>query len=133
MDKLFNTGILKKDSTSVFLVSIIVIAVIIAYWRVLIQSELGPIWDTFDFLSNAMYFAGQGFGYVDYTRPPFFIYYFFSFRLGFISELTIYAVDAVFFVFGVVGLYLFFKLRFSSFQSFCLFNICYFPNRCILY
>lgn len=101
------------------LIFISVIAAIIAYWRVLIQSELGPIWDTFDFLSNAMYFAGQGFGYVDYTRPPFFSFITsLVFRLGFISELTIYAVDAAFFVFGVVGLYLFFKLRFSSFQSF---------------
>jgi 4-amino-4-deoxy-L-arabinose transferase-like glycosyltransferase len=119
VDKLFDTSRLKKDSTSVFLVLIVVIAVIIAYWRVIIQSELGPIWDTFDFLSNAMYFAGQGFGYVDYTRPPLFSFITsLIFRLGFISELTIFAVDGVFFVFGVIGLYLFFKLRFSPFQSF---------------
>lgn len=85
----------------------------------MIQIEIGPIWDTFDFLSNAFYFAGQGFGYMDLTRPPFlpFLTSLF-FRLGFVSDVTIYAMDGVFFVFGVIGLYLFFKLRFNSFESF---------------
>jgi 4-amino-4-deoxy-L-arabinose transferase-like glycosyltransferase len=119
VNELFDTSRLKKDSNSIFFVLIVVIAVIIAYWRVIIQLEVGAMWDTFDFLSNAMYFAGQGFGYADFTRPPFFSFITsLFFRLGFISELTIFAVDGVFFVFGVIGLYLFFKLRFSSFQSF---------------
>lgn len=108
-----------KHLNLLYLILISIIASLIAYWGVLIQSELGPVWDTFDFLSNAMYFAGHGFGYVDYTRPPFFSFITsLIFRLGFISELTIFALDGVFFVFGVIGLYLFFKLRFNSFQSF---------------
>ena len=83
-----------KHLNLLYLILISIIASLIAYWGVLIQSELGPVWDTFDFLSNAMYFAGHGFGYVDYTRPPFFSFITsLIFRLGFISELTIFALD----------------------------------------
>lgn len=81
--------------------------------------EIGPIWDTFDFLSNAMYFAGYGFGYMDMTRPPVvpFLTSLF-FRLGFISETPIFILDGIFYVLGVLGLYFFFKLRFSTLESF---------------
>ena len=72
-----------------------------------------------DFLNNAMYFAGQGFGHVDYTRPPFFSFMVaLVFRLGFISLQSIYIIDCIFFILGVVGLYQFFKLRFTPYYSF---------------
>ncbi len=75
---------------------LVLISSIIAYYRVIIQIGVGPIWDTFDFLSNAMYFAGQGFGYVDLTRPP--VLPFITsiiFRIGFISEVSIYLIDGL--------------------------------------
>jgi 4-amino-4-deoxy-L-arabinose transferase-like glycosyltransferase len=81
--------------------------------------EVGPIWDTYDFLSNAMYFAGQGFGYTDLTRPPFLPFLTsLLFRLGFVYESTIYYLDAFFLVFGAVGLYLFFRMKFEPIISF---------------
>ncbi|MCE7697952.1 MAG: glycosyltransferase family 39 protein [Methanobacterium paludis] len=81
--------------------------------------NIGPMWDTYDFLSDALLLAGKGTGYADLTRPlvlPFLTSLFF--RLGYISEATIFAIDGVFLVFGTVGLYLLFKLRFNDFMGF---------------
>lgn len=81
--------------------------------------NIGPAWDTYAFLINAEYFAGQSFGSVDFIRPVLlsFLTSLF-FRLGYVSEMTIFAIDGAFFVFGVIGLYLFLKLRFNNIQSF---------------
>lgn len=95
------------------------ISTLIIYFRIIIQIEVGPIWDTFDFLSNAMFFAGQGFGYTDLTRPPllpFLTSLFFS--LGYISELPIFILEGLFYILGAVGLYFLLKIRFSSLESF---------------
>jgi 4-amino-4-deoxy-L-arabinose transferase-like glycosyltransferase len=95
------------------------IVFIIAFNRVKIQMEIGPIWDTFDFLSNAIYFAGQGFGYVDLTRPPVLpLLTSIFFRLGFVSIEPIFILDGIFYIIGVLGLYLLLKLRFNSLESF---------------
>ena len=85
----------------------------------MIQMNIGPAWDTYAFLINAQYFAGQNFGSVDLIRPVLlsFLTSLF-FRLGYVSEVTIFAVDGAFFVFGVIGFYLFLKLRFNDIQSF---------------
>jgi hypothetical protein len=119
LDKILIKDFLEKKSNLLYFIIIVIIAVLIIYWRILIQVETGPLWDTIDFLSNAMYFAGQGFGYADFTRPPFFSFIVsLFFRLGFISQLTIYIVDCIFFIFGVIGLYQFLKLRFRPYYSF---------------
>ncbi|MGC9516941.1 MAG: glycosyltransferase family 39 protein [Methanomicrobiales archaeon] len=103
-------------------VSLLIILTIIVSWityqRVLIQINIGPDWDTFAFLANAMEFAGKGFGYTEPHRPPFlsFITSLF-FSLGYVDESTIFFVDGVFFVLGAIGLYLLFKLRFDTIQS----------------
>jgi 4-amino-4-deoxy-L-arabinose transferase-like glycosyltransferase len=85
----------------------------------MIQIEIGPIWDTCDFLSNALLFAGQGIGYTDLTRPPVlpFLTSLF-FRLGYVSPAAIFVLDGVTFVFGVIGFYLLLNARFNSMQSF---------------
>ena len=85
----------------------------------MIQINLGPIWDTYDFLSNALVFAGQGIGYADLTRPPFlsFLTSLF-FRLGYVSPTVIFALDGAIFVFGVIGFYLLLKIRFNDIESF---------------
>lgn len=84
-----------------------------------IQINVGPGWDTFAFLANALEFAGKSIGYAESERPPFlsFLTSLF-FRLGYVSETTIFFVDGALFVVGAIGLYLFFKLRFDSIQSF---------------
>lgn len=119
MDKILIKNFLEKNSNLLYFIIIVVTSLLLSYWRILIQIETGPLWDTVDFLSNAMYFAGHGFGYVDFTRPPFFSFIVsLVFRLGFTSFLTIYIVDCIFFIFGVIGLYQFLKLRFKPYYSF---------------
>ncbi|GAB4312148.1 MAG: hypothetical protein Kow0019_10930 [Methanobacteriaceae archaeon] len=101
------------------LVILTVIVSWIAYQRVLIQINIGPGWDTYAFLANAMEFAGKGFGYAEFDRPPFLSFLTsIPFRLGYTDESTIFFVDGCLFVFGVVGLYLFLKIRFDSIESF---------------
>ncbi len=118
----------KKDTGSIFkkyifpcilLVILTLIVSWIAYQRVQIQIIMGPGWDTYAFLANALEFAGKSIGYAEFDRPPFmsFITSFF-FRSGNIHESTIFYVDGGFFVLGVIGLYFFLKLRFDSIQSF---------------
>ncbi|WP_321422172.1 glycosyltransferase family 39 protein [uncultured Methanobacterium sp.] len=109
----------RDHDSLVFGVILVFLVTLIAYYRVQIQIEIGPIWDTFDFLSNAMYFAGQGFGYTDLTRPPFFPFLTsLIFRLGVVSESVIFYLDASFLVFGAVGLYLFLRMKFDAMESF---------------
>jgi 4-amino-4-deoxy-L-arabinose transferase-like glycosyltransferase len=105
--------------SAILLVILIIIVTLIMYYRVKVQIDMGPMWDTYDFLSNALLFAGKGTGYSDLTRPPLlpFLTSLF-FRLGYISEGTIFALDGVFLVFGVTGLYLLFKQRFNDVESF---------------
>jgi 4-amino-4-deoxy-L-arabinose transferase-like glycosyltransferase len=101
------------------LILLIIIVSIITYYRVMIQIELGPLSDSCDFLLNALVFAGQGVGYYDWTRPPFFSFIIsIFFRLGFVSTATIFIVDGLTFIFGVIGFYLFLKLRFNNIESF---------------
>jgi len=40
------------------------------------------------------------------------------FRLGYVYATTIFVVDGVLFIFGVIGLYLLLKMRFNDFESF---------------
>ena len=79
----FGDNINKRDSNSktflkkhvnsiIYLILLTVIVSIITYYRVLVQIDIGPVSDSFDFLSNALVFAGQGTGYSDLLRPPFF-------------------------------------------------------------
>ncbi len=101
------------------LIILIIIVSIITYYRVMIQIDLGPLSDSCDFLLNALVFAGQGVGYYDWTRPPFFPFLIsIFFRLGFVSTATIFIVDGLTFLIGVIGFYLFLKLRFNNIESF---------------
>jgi len=110
---------LKNHSSTAFFIALLCIVVSIAYYRVQIQIEVGPIWDTFDFLANAMFFAGQGYGYTDLIRPPLLPFLTsLIFRLGIISESVIFYIDALFLIIGTIGLYLFFKMRFEAMESF---------------
>ena len=85
----------------------------------MIQIDMGPVSDSFDFLSNALVFAGQGIGYSDLLRPPFFSFIIsLIFRLGYISSSVIFYVDGGLFVFGVIGLFMLLKTRFNNLESF---------------
>ncbi len=91
----------------------------ITYYRILVQIDIGPVFDSFVFLSNALVFAGHSKGYSDLLRPPLFSFIIsLIFRLGYISLNTIFVVDGVLFVFGVIGLYLLLKIKFNDLESF---------------
>ena len=68
----FKIFLKKHVNTIIFLILLTVIVSLITYYRVLVQIDIGPVSDSFDFLSNALVFAGQGTGYSDLLRPPFF-------------------------------------------------------------
>ena len=111
--------VLKKYKlTLISLIILITFVSLMTYYRIKIQMNIGPIWDTYDFLSNALLFAGQSTGYSDLTRPPFisFLTSIF-FRLGYISSTAIFIVDGLLFIFGVVGFFLLLKLRFNNIES----------------
>ncbi len=110
---------IKENNFIIFLIILIIITSIITYFKILIQISISPQWDSFDFLANALYFSGNGFGYADFIRPPLLSFLTsILFRLGYVSEVTIMAVDGFLFIFGIIGLYLFLNLRFNNLQSF---------------
>ena len=113
-------GYLKNNVNSIiFLLLLTVIVSLITYYRILIQIEIGPISDSFDFLSNALVYAGQGMGYADLLRPPFFPFLIsLVFRAGYISTNVVFYMDGLLFIFGVVGLFLLLKTRFNDLESF---------------
>ena len=106
-------------TTIFFLILLTVIVSVITYYRILAQLHIGLISDSVDFFTDALVFAGQGFGYADLTRPPLFpIIASLFVRLGYTSINTIFYVDGISFVFGVIGLFLFLKIRFNDLESF---------------
>ncbi|MCE7697944.1 MAG: glycosyltransferase family 39 protein, partial [Methanobacterium paludis] len=110
---------LKRYSPYISLILLTLIVSVITYYRVLIQMDIGPLSDSCDFLSNALVYAGQGMGYSDLMRPPLFSFITsLVFRLGYVSTNTIFVMDGVLFVFGVIGFYLLLKLRFNDIESF---------------
>ncbi len=109
----------KKSNFFNYLYLLVVISSMIAYFLYKIQPDFGLIWDTADFLILALDFTGKGIGYVDLIRPP--VLPFLTsiiFRLGYVSENVIFALDGILFIFGVIGLYLLLNLRFNPLRSF---------------
>jgi 4-amino-4-deoxy-L-arabinose transferase-like glycosyltransferase len=108
-----------KTHKSLLLFILLIIVSLITYYITTIQINLGPGWDTYDFLANALEFAGKGIGYSDLARPPFlsFLTSIF-FRLDYVSETIILLIDGILFIFGIIGLYLLFNLCFNPVMSF---------------
>ena len=110
---------LKNHSSIFYLLILTSIVSFITYNCLQIQITIGPVWDTYDLMSSAALMAGKGIGYFDLLRPPFLpfltsIY----FRLDGLALWPIAAIDGIIFILGVIGLYLFFKLRFNALTSF---------------
>ncbi|PKL71286.1 MAG: hypothetical protein CVV29_11445, partial [Methanobacteriales archaeon HGW-Methanobacteriales-2] len=59
-----------QHSKWVLLILLILTVSIITYFRVKLQMDMGPIFDTYDYLGNAAEFAGKGMGLSDFARPP---------------------------------------------------------------
>ncbi|MGI6464766.1 MAG: glycosyltransferase family 39 protein [Methanobacterium sp.] len=110
---------IKNHSSAIYLLILTLIIGFITYNCFLIQTSIGPVWDTYDFMANAALMAGKSIGYFDLLRPPFLsfltaIY----FSVDGLALWPIAAIDCVIFVLGVIGLYLLFKLRFDDLTSF---------------
>jgi hypothetical protein len=109
-----------KDNKNswIFLTLLVVIISIIAYYRVLIQINIGVPYDTYDFLANAAEFAGKSIGYTD-LRPPFLSFLTsLIFRFDRLNTIPIFYIDAVINILGAIGLYFLLKLRFNDLNSF---------------
>ncbi|MGB9201346.1 hypothetical protein [Methanobacterium sp.] len=53
-------GFFKKNRISIiFLLLLTIIVSVITYYRILIQIDIGPVFDSFVFLSNALVFTGH--------------------------------------------------------------------------
>ena len=87
----------KKNRISIiFLLLLTIIVGVITYYRVLIQIDIGPVFDSFVFLSNALVFTGHSTGYTDLMRPPMFSFIIsLAFQLGYYSVNTIFVLDGV--------------------------------------
>lgn len=99
---------------------LMVITLVITSYLLYKQIQIGvPYYDVFVYLNNALIFAGIPVGNVSviYLSPlvPFLTSL--VFRAGYISANAIFILGAVIFIFGVMGLYLLFKERFSQIQS----------------
>ena len=114
-----NKFIRNHFTTIFFLLLLTMIVSLITYYRILVQLHIGPISDSVDFFTDALVFAGQGFGYADLTRPPLFPLITSLFvRIGFTSINTIFNVDGGSFVFGVFGFFMLLKIKFNDLESF---------------
>ncbi|MBF4475270.1 glycosyltransferase family 39 protein [Methanobacterium formicicum] len=100
------------------LVILLITLFLVVYYRLKLQMSIGPFWDTYSFLDNALEYAGIGTGYIELDRSPFLPFLTsLLFRAGFVSEMAIYLVDGIIFILGVVGLYHLLRLRFNSLES----------------
>lgn len=119
MDKNKNDTLplIKFSKNPLFLLTLITIGITI--YLLAKQIYIGvPYYDVFVYLNNALTFSGIPVGSVMYLSPliPFLTSLFF--RAGYISSNAIFIVDAIIFVFGVIGFYLLLKQRFNTLESF---------------
>nr|WP_319372591.1 glycosyltransferase family 39 protein [uncultured Methanobacterium sp.] len=85
-----------------------------------IQIRIGvPYWDVFNYLNNALYFAGMNGGGVSILLPPL-IPFITSliFRMGYVSVNAIFMVSGLISIIGIIGFYFLLKQRFNAIQSF---------------
>ena len=86
-----------------------------------VQMRIGvPYWDVYNYLNNAIIFAGMGgenINTINYLSPlvPFLTSL--VFRMGYVSINAIFIISAIFFILGVLGLYFILKERFNPIQS----------------
>jgi len=94
---------------------------ILLIWINTSQEILGHSYrDVYFYLIEALRFSGHsigGYEYVNYLSPLIPFLTSLLFRLGFISETSIFIVTGIFYVFGVLGLYSLLKMRFKNIMA----------------
>ncbi len=111
--------LIKGNRSKIFLALLVTVSATVIYFRLIIQLQRGPGWDTFAFLLNGLEFAGKGKNYFEIYRPPLLsalcaIF----FRFGFDHEFVIFLIDSFLTMLGIIGAYYLFRLRFSPSISF---------------
>ena len=125
MDSLLSSFI-KKNQNKLSLLFIVVLFAIITCILIYINSSqniLGTAYrDVYFYLIEALRFSGvsiSGYAYVNYLSPlvPFLTSI--LFRLGMVSETSIFIVTGLFYFLEVVGFYYLLKLRFNNLMAVC--------------
>jgi len=93
--------------------------IFLLYFKFYSQARIGPGWDTYSFLINALTFSGQGIGYFEFDRGPF-VSYLVSivFRMGYVHENVIMIIDCFLTLVGAMALYLLLRLKIPKLPSF---------------
>ncbi len=99
---------------------LLIIVLIVTIYLIIDQVYVGvPYYDVYVYLNNALIYAGNPVGNLSviFLSPlmPFLTSLFF--RIGLISVNTLFVLDGIVFIFGVMGLYLLFRMRFNEIQS----------------
>ena len=112
-------NISRKDCFYLFILT--VFSIIITYSLINLNENIGIYCsDVFIYLTNSLALAGYGATreYL-YLSPLICFLTSILFRLGLLSEVSLYIVTGAFAIFGNIGIYVFLKNRFSSLLSLC--------------
>ena len=100
---------------------VILLVFMILYTSILVYNQkiIGiNYWDIFVYLNNAMLFSNINIGSQLSVPPVLSLIVAIPFRLGFISETTLFVVSGIFFILLVTIIYLLFNERFTPIVSF---------------
>jgi len=100
---------------------LIIITTIVAIFLSAVQIMIGVnYFDVFTYLNVALHYSGVVAGSTNMTAVPPLMPFLTSliFRAGFVSSSVIIILNAIIFIFGVIGLYLLLNERFNKIQSF---------------
>ena len=111
---------LKKICFNPLFILILITLALVSY-LLSVQMRIGvPYWDVYNYLNNAIIFAGMGganSNTIIYLSPLLPFLTSLVFRTGYVSINAIFIISAIIFIIGVIGLYFLFKERFSGIQS----------------
>ena len=112
-------NISKNDSLYLFILT--VFSILITYTLINFNQVLGIYCsDVFIYLSNSLVFAGYGSSAMYlYLSPVICILTAILFKLGLLSEISLYIVTGIFCIFANIGIYVLLKNKFSSLLSLC--------------
>ena len=96
-------------------------SIIVTYFLIILNESIGIYCsDVFLYLTNSLVFAGYSSSKVYLYLSPFICFLTsILFRLGFLSEVSLYIVTGAFCILGNIGIYVLLKNRFSALLSLC--------------
>ncbi|MDR0901079.1 MAG: glycosyltransferase family 39 protein, partial [Methanobrevibacter sp.] len=121
ISKIASKDFLKKNSYLIFLIIFSVTITTLSIYNNMVQEILGHSYrDIYFYLIEALRFSGVeigGYSYVNHLSPLIPFLTSLLFRLGFVSEVSIFFVSGIFYIIGVLGVYFLLKLRFNKILS----------------